>query len=447
MSKVKKISLVYSEEESSWVSCQTIVANIVQLYRETFPGVEFESFEYSADQGEYNYFCSLERLTKFSPDALVICDHKPPPDRLIMDLVDRFGVDRVPMIYCHVFGDFSLCTNNWLNIESYLKELKIKFIAASHRQQNFVRQFMKSGEDSVSYLPFPVNGETYRFSQEGRVRARKSLGWSGDAHKKFLYTGRMTAQKNVILLVKLFGEFLKLSGSDANLYLAGEFDDLGYPFFGSHDPQGLSYYQFLEATKESEDKLIKERVHFLGNISQEELIDYYQACDIFVSLSLHNDEDYGMSPAEAVCCGMPIILSNWGGYTSFKIPDFPGSLVNVSLMNSFYTVDAKNFIKLLFKYDQSNYTDSERREYSILANKEFSISGNKKRLLSIYNEPIKKFSGWNKKFQDFSNCFKRDRGNPFGILSIESSEDSVSFGQRKVRTRKIYRDCYSEYIS
>ena len=447
MLKIKKIALIYSNGESSWVSCQTIVPNIVQLYRETFSEFEIRSFNYSDKQGPYDYYGTLKKLLEFSPDAMVICDHKPPVDRIIMDLVDLFGVDRTPVIYCHVFGDFSLYTNNWLNIEGYLKKLRIKFIAASHRQQGFVRQFIENGENFVSYLPFPIDGEKYNFSKEQRACIRKSLGWSGDTHKNFFYSGRITAQKNVVYLIRLFGEFLNLFGSDAHLYIAGGFDDIGHPFFGIHDPPSLSYHQFLSATKESNNDLLRQRVHFLGNLSQDELIDYYRACDVFVSLSLHNDEDYGMSPAEAICCGMPAILSSWGGYASFKFSDFPCDLVDVSLVDSFYTVDAKKFIKLLLKYDQLSYADRDRKDYSLCAQKEFSMAGNKKRLRDIYDEPIETFSKWNKKFHDFSDCFKKNPDNPFGISLLNLVEDSSEWGLGRIGTRKIYRDCYSEYIN
>ena len=60
------------------------------------------------------------------------------------------------------------------------------------------------------------------------------------------------------------------------------------------------------------------RVKFLGNQASSDLVKIYHAADLFVSFSTYNDEDYGMAPAEAMCTGLPCLLSNWAGYSNFK---------------------------------------------------------------------------------------------------------------------------------
>ena len=74
---------------------------------------------------------------------------------------------------------------------------------------------------------------------------------------------------------------------------------MGWPFFGSYPPKEFNRYQFLNEL-ESYEGPIRERIHFLENLTANELTSYYQACDVFTSISLHNDEDFGMSPAEAL---------------------------------------------------------------------------------------------------------------------------------------------------
>ena len=36
--------------------------------------------------------------------------------------------------------------------------------------------------------------------------------------------------------------------------------------------------------------------------------------DVFVSLSVHQDENFGYAPIEAMACGVPAVVTDWGGY-------------------------------------------------------------------------------------------------------------------------------------
>lgn len=62
---------------------------------------------------------------------------------------------------------------------------------------------------------------------------------------------------------------------------------------------------------------MNDHIHFLGKLNSAQLLEAYNGSDLFVSFSTYNDEDYGMSVAEALSCGLPCLLSNWGGFSSF----------------------------------------------------------------------------------------------------------------------------------
>ncbi|MCY4643647.1 MAG: glycosyltransferase family 4 protein [Bacteriovoracales bacterium] len=443
----ERIACILSLEGADWVSCKTIVPNLFKLYKKSFPEAEIKTFHYADSMEDYEYFLTISGLVDFLPDKIIICDHKPHPARLIRSLFKEFGEDRVPSVYCHLFGDFSLYAPHWWDLEFYLQRMNIHFIAASHRQVNFVKQFIEGGEEFVSYLPFPADDKKFCFSKDKRKSARNKFFPHGRNETRFLYSGRLSAQKNTISLIRSFKDFLTLSGSNASLHIVGFFDDLAYPFFGIHYPPELNRYEFLEELNSYDDS-IKSRIEFVENLSSDQLIDYYQACDVLVSTGLHNDEDYGMSPAEAKCCGMSLILSNWGGYASFSLPDAFTSLVNVSLVDSFYQVDYKHFIKLLIKYDTTKKTDEDRKKLSSMAVKRFGIDGNIPHLLDIHSLKIKKFSSWNRKFQKFSGCFKNSSSNPFGLINSPKKnelglKDLIEEG---LQSKSIYRSCYNEYV-
>jgi rhamnosyl/mannosyltransferase len=55
---------------------------------------------------------------------------------------------------------------------------------------------------------------------------------------------------------------------------------------------------------------LRERVHFLGEISDEEVVAHLQAADIFVLPSHLPSEAFGLSQVEAMACGAPVVCCN-----------------------------------------------------------------------------------------------------------------------------------------
>jgi rhamnosyl/mannosyltransferase len=52
---------------------------------------------------------------------------------------------------------------------------------------------------------------------------------------------------------------------------------------------------------------LSERVHFLGNVADDQLPALYQACDIFVLPSITPNEAFGVVQLEAMACGKPVV--------------------------------------------------------------------------------------------------------------------------------------------
>lgn len=55
------------------------------------------------------------------------------------------------------------------------------------------------------------------------------------------------------------------------------------------------------------DLKVEDRVDFLGEIPDEEVVPYIQASDVFVLPSHLNGEAYGLSQIEAMACGLPVV--------------------------------------------------------------------------------------------------------------------------------------------
>jgi rhamnosyl/mannosyltransferase len=62
---------------------------------------------------------------------------------------------------------------------------------------------------------------------------------------------------------------------------------------------------------------VADRVSFLGEVSEEELISLYHAADVFVLPSTSRAETWGTVQIEAMACGLPLICTELGTGTSY----------------------------------------------------------------------------------------------------------------------------------
>lgn len=66
-------------------------------------------------------------------------------------------------------------------------------------------------------------------------------------------------------------------------------------------------------------------VELRGEVSEEELVDLYSRCKGFITTAL--DEDFGMTPVEAMAAGKPVVAVREGGYCESVIDGVTGFLV------------------------------------------------------------------------------------------------------------------------
>lgn len=406
-----KLLLLKTEDESQWGSCKVISPNLHALYQNLGDGFQVEWFEIPQDlvRGElsakFSYMERLvQKLAEFRPERLIFVDHLPVPSRIVAHLSLHINLKKLPPLIFHIYGDFTYFSNDWLFLNSELLSHKMEFIVASAAQKKLVEEFLDT-KVGVSQLCFPVNDNDYYFDALVRTAARKELGLKEEDFV-LLYSGRISLQKNVDILLQEYFKLKKEVKGDLYLWIVGAFDDVGAEFMGYstfHGHMFTKIQNLLNGYSDEERKLLK----FWGQKSKNDLLKLKNAADFFISLSVYHDEDYGMSPAEALATGLPSMLTDWGGYSSFVSPqkEWVCSLVPVAITDFGLELETGVLRKTVIKaIEEKELDQSQRKNYSQSFHKHFSINANKSKLGQILKKPMHPFGGFNWLLQQYASA-------------------------------------------
>lgn len=157
---------------------------------------------------------------------------------------------------------------------------------------------------------------------------------------KFLYTGRISVEKNLDKLLKLWQEE-KFENSE--LILVGD----------------------TEITGLNKEELKKSNITFLGRKQELALSKIYASSDSFIFPS--TTDTLGQVVMEALSSGLPVIVSNKGGPKTFVNEEF-GYIVDINSLD-----ELSNAIKELAKKDEV-YMAKKEAAYSFMRDKSISHS-------------------------------------------------------------------------
>ena len=391
---MKKLALIIKDEVSFWKSCQSITKNLILAYK-ALSNCETEIFQLSSKASMTEASDLATQMLDF--DRVIWLDHYPHPKNFVKAL-KKLNLSKKPDLVFHLFGDFSLMSQEWLEIEEDLKSFNVNFVCASEKQKKLVLQFC----ENVSMCPFPVDAEVFSYSDEKEKKGRIEYSLEDDKFY-FLYTGRLSGQKNIKELIIAFKEVRKFHPK-CELLLCGEIDDLGTPFIGKYGISGMYF-------NEIKSYLNSDGVHYLGNLSSDQLSNLYHGTDAYISLSTHNDEDYGMAPAEAICCGLPAILTNWGGYFNFiENLGSNGFPVPVSFDDSQVRPSVSMAVKQMLRMISHK---KDKKEISKKALGDFGLDRVKNILEDLHNSSLDPFLGFYALFHKFSGAFSLRPRSPF----------------------------------
>lgn len=239
------------------------------------------------------------------------------PRRAIYDMRDEFlSTKKFPINIL-----YSICLNiasiydRWF-VKNYIKNI----VCISHNVKNRIQKIYNRDSDVI----YPsIHIENYK--------NLKSEGY-------WLSVNRVDKWKRVELQIAAFRQI-----PDKNLIIVGKISP-----------------EFNSVVINAPDNVI-----FKSNVNEEELSDLYSKCEGFITTAIN--EDFGITPLEAMASGKPVIATKEGGYLEIIIDESTGILVEPSVYDIVETINtiSKNpeiysayCIRQANKFDYENFKEN-----------------------------------------------------------------------------------------
>jgi len=208
------------------------------------------------------------------------------PVRAFYDLRDSM-ISRQPNVIMKFLATLWIKTHSWLDQRSVQNLDRI--VAISETVQRRIKNF--HGRSSELIYP-PVDINRFQFMEYGDF---------------WLSVNRIYPEKRIDLQFEVFRNL-----PDERLVVVGGYAD------GDHASR---YYEKLIRS-------VPENVEMRGAVSEAELLDLYARCKGLICTA--QDEDFGLTPVEAMASGKPVIAVNEGGFKETIINGQTGLLVGAN---------------------------------------------------------------------------------------------------------------------
>ena len=163
--------------------------------------------------------------------------------------------------------------------------------------------------DPARVTVVPCGFDRHEFRPMSQRAARLGLGLD-PAERILLQLGRLVPRKGVDNVIRAVGVLardhdVRRAAADRRRHRPGA------------RPVALCR-SLLASRPLLQEEAVEDLVTFVGRRDRTELVDYYNAADVFVSTPWY--EPFGITPLEAMACGTPVIGSNVGGI-KFSVAD------------------------------------------------------------------------------------------------------------------------------
>ena len=221
----------------------------------------------------------------------------------------------------HFQADHDRFPDERFRIEDRIVAEADRILAECPQDEEDLIRLYNAEPDRIAIVPCGFDpGE---FEPMSRPLARMDLGLD-PTEPTLLQLGRMVPRKGVDNVIRALGVLEREHRVRARLLVVGG---------ATRDPDPVATPELARLAGIARDEGVEDRVTFVGRRDRAELKTYYNAADIFVSTPWY--EPFGITPLEAMACGIPVIGSRVGGIkfsvrdgeTGYLVPpDDPGAL-------------------------------------------------------------------------------------------------------------------------
>ena len=176
-------------------------------------------------------------------------------------------------------------------------------IVATSRSYAETSSSLKSHLGKVHVIPCFVDCERFKPQPLAQVaKMKQQLGLDGK--KVVVFVGRIVPYKGVEYLIEAMEHAKSNQGQEFNLLLVG--GEEGKNITGKSE-----YYQ--QILRLAERSSVRENVHFLGRVENNQVSTYYSLADVVALPSIMRGEAFGSVLLEALACGTPVVASSIPG--------------------------------------------------------------------------------------------------------------------------------------
>ena len=177
----------------------------------------------------------------------------------------------------------------WVPMLKIAHKKNTRIIAVSDNTRKDCEKYLHIPREKIRVIPEAADPDFRQHKDIDTVRSRIATRFGIEPPFLF-YTGSMMPRKNIRRLVEAF-RILKRKSYPHTLVIGGP--DTSCP---------------KEIREIITNENLQRDVLFTGYVTKEDLVDMYNAAEIFVYPSLY--EGFGIPPLEAMACGTPVVTSN-----------------------------------------------------------------------------------------------------------------------------------------